>query len=302
METMAVSEVPEMSTCFFRPVDSPADRAGSLQSTVDALLGVPPLLQLLMLHNNADGFNGPPACIKSTHDLWSPTVFDGRLCSPLVDTRPAPTVTPVQKQAAPPALGIAPAMEIHSNTPPPQADKTEAEARAAEILSRGCTTLMVRNLPNKLTPAMIVECINELGYDGKYDYLFVPIDTNAPGWANRNLGYCFLNLVSPEKAAQFCLQAYGFSFRQAISSTKTSKISIAEEQGVLANLRRIARAANSKDHRTPKPNTYPYVRANGVIAPMSPTAALMCLDPDHEQEGSEETTHAPSCTSSTSSP
>jgi hypothetical protein len=217
----------------------------------------------------------------------------------LGDIRPAPTAAVLEQQATKP--GISPSTDSHS-TPPPQADKTEAEARAQEILTRGCTTLMVRNLPNKLTPAMIVECINELGYDGKYDYLFVPIDTNAPGWANRNLGSCFLNLVSPETAAQFCLQAYGFSFRQAISSTKTSKISIAEEQGVLANLRRIARAANSKDHRTPKPNTYPYVRANGVIAPMSPTAALMCLDPDHEQEGSEDTTNAPSCTSSTSSP
>jgi hypothetical protein len=299
METMAISEVPEMSNCFFRPLESPESRAGSLQSTVDAMLGVPPLLQLLMLHNNADGSN---ALIKSTHDLWSPTVFDGRLCSPLGDVRPAPNVIPVEKQATKPTHGTPPLPDNQSKTPPPQVDKTEAEARAQEIITRGCTTLMVRNLPNKLTPAMIVECINELGYDGKYDYLFVPIDTNAPGWANRNLGYCFLNLVSPETAAQFCLQAYGFSFRQAISSTKTSKISIAEEQGVLANLRRIARAANSKDHRTPKPNTYPYVRANGVIAPMSPTAALMCLDPDHEQEGSEDTTNAPSCTSSTSSP
>merc|ERR1719409_1184294 len=113
-----------MSSCFFRPVDSPA---GSLQSTVDAMLGVPPLLQLLMLHNTADGFNGHPALIKSKHDLWSPTVFDGRLCSPLGDARPTPTVTPVEKQATKPVLGTAPAMENHSNTPPPQADKTEAE-------------------------------------------------------------------------------------------------------------------------------------------------------------------------------
>jgi hypothetical protein len=291
METMAVSEVPEMSSCFFRPIDSIAVQQ---QSTVDAMLGVPPLLQLLMLHNNADGLDGHSSLIKSKHDLWSPTVFDGRLCSPLGDVRPAsgPLAAVVEPQGMKPAPGAAHSTDGIKN--PPQADKTEAEARAQEILARGCTTLMVRNLPNKLTPAMIVECINELGYDGKYDYLFVPIDTNAPGWANRNLGYCFLNLVTPETAAQFCLHAYGFSFRQAISSTKTSKISIAEEQGVLANLRRIARAANSKDHRAPKPNTYPYVRANGVIAPMSPTAALMCLDPDHEQEAED--------TSSTSSP
>jgi hypothetical protein len=159
-------------------------------------------------------------------------------------------------------------------------DTTEAETRAAEIIARGSTTLMVRNLPNKLTPAMIVECINELGYEGKYDYLFVPIDTNAPGWANRNLGYCFLNLVSADVAFRFCLDAYGCSFRQAISSTKTSKISIAEEQGVLANLRRIARAASNKDHRVPKPNTYPYVSVNGEMAPMAPSAALLALDPD----------------------
>merc|ERR1719487_2954574 len=114
---MAVSEVPEMSSCFFRPIEAPADRAGSLQSTVDAMLGVPPLLQLLMLHNNADGFDGHSGTlIKSKHDLWSPTVFDGRLSSPLGDIRPAPTVTPVEKHATKPAHGSAPAADTHSYT------------------------------------------------------------------------------------------------------------------------------------------------------------------------------------------
>merc|ERR1719324_1157647 len=161
---------------------------------------------------------------------------------------------------------------------PPQADKTEAEARAQEILARGCTTLMVRNLPNKLTPAMIVECINELGYDGKYDYLFVPIDTNAPGWANRNLGYCFLNLTSPAIAKRFCEVTYGFSFRQAVSSTKTSKISIAEEQGVMRNLQRIDRAGPRKEQRGGKHCSQPYVRVQGSMEALSPASAIALLE------------------------
>ena len=77
-------------------------------------------------------------------------------------------------------------------------------------------------------------------------------------------------------------------FRQAISSTKTSKISIAQEQGVLPNLRRIHRAANTKEFRSVKPSTDPYVRVNGSVAPMSTTAALKCLDQDYEQDNATE--------------
>jgi hypothetical protein len=192
--------------------------------------------------------------------LWSPTVFapGQHLCSPLSaadDKVPAP-----EERATDDAVAL-------------------AEGIAEEILLRSCTTLMIRNLPNKLTPAMIMDCVHELGFENQYDYLFVPIDTNAPGWANRNLGYCFLNLITPEAAQRFCRQAYGYSFRQAVSSTKTSKISIAEEQGVHANLRRIDRPGPRKEQRGHgKCNSLPFVRSFGEMQAMTPGSALALLE------------------------
>ena len=32
---------------------------------------------------------------------------------------------------------------------------------------RNSTTLMIRNLPNKLTPPMIMECVDELGFENE---------------------------------------------------------------------------------------------------------------------------------------
>ena len=58
----------------------------------------------------------------------------------------------------------------------------------------------------------------------------------------------------------------------------------------MANLRRINRAASAKDQRFVKPSTYPYVRVrvNSSIAPMSTTAALLCVDPDYEPDNDEQ--------------
>jgi hypothetical protein len=198
---------------------------------------------------------------SSPNDLWSPTVFTQSLCSPLERPHDVGQVPRVGG----PAAG--------------SEEEKAAKAIAEEILMRNSTTLMIRNLPNKLTPPMIMECVDELGFENEYDYLFVPIDTNAPGWANRNLGYCFLNLTSPAIAKRFCEVTYGFSFRQAVSSTKTSKISIAEEQGVLRNLQRIDRAGPRKEQRGGKHSSQPYVRVQGSMEALSPSSAIALLAP-----------------------
>lgn len=214
--------------------------------------------------------------------LWSPTVFAQSLCSPLVtDMKANGAFAEDATPSTAPTRSTPPTPPLHPVPKPDDSDEVGAAANriAAEILRKQCTTLMIRNLPNKLTPPMIMECVHELGFEEEYDYLFVPIDTNAPGWANRNLGYCFLNLSSPEVARRFCLLAYGYSFRQAVSSTKTSKISIAEEQGVLLNLRRIDRPGPRKENRGGgKHSSYPFVRVDGCMQTISPAAALEILE------------------------
>jgi hypothetical protein len=223
---------------------------------------IPPLLLLLRFQE----LSAQLGLDSSPQDLWSPTVFTHSLCSPL--ERPHDSGRPARVGG--PVAG--------------SEEEKAAKAIAEEILQRDSTTLMIRNLPNKLTPPMIMECVDELGFENEYDYLFVPIDTNAPGWANRNLGYCFLNLASPAIAKRFCEVAYGFSFRQAVSSTKTSKISIAEEQGVMRNLQRIDRAGPRKEQRGGKHCSQPYVRVQGRMEAMSPSSAITLLGPYSEQQ------------------
>jgi hypothetical protein len=56
------------------------------------------------------------------------------------------------------------------------------------------TTLMVKNIPNKYTQKMLLATIDEQ-FKGQYDFFYLPID-----FKNKcNVGYAFLNMVSPTK-------------------------------------------------------------------------------------------------------
>jgi hypothetical protein len=289
-----LAPVMDAKSCIFKAsrqdLKGAAGKAQPRQVCADA----PPLLSL----SQQTGEQGPsPFASHSPALLWSPTVFEQSLRSPLIREEECGNHYAIAFGVTPPSEGATPnpphcETSKFSKDPqpplssgPPREDPDDARAAANriadEIVRNQCTTLMIRNLPNKLTPPMIMECVHELGFEEEYDYLFVPIDTNAPGWANRNLGYCFLNLTSPDVARRFCLLAYGYSFRQAVSSTKTSKISIAEEQGVLLNLCRIDRPGPRKESRGGgKHSSYPFVRVGGVMQTLAPAAALALVDPD----------------------
>lgn len=60
-------------------------------------------------------------------------------------------------------------------------------------------TIMMRNLPNKYTQAMLMEDIDAAGFNGSYEFFYLPMDPVT----NANKGYAFINfceLTTPSEA------------------------------------------------------------------------------------------------------
>jgi hypothetical protein len=68
------------------------------------------------------------------------------------------------------------------------------------------TTVMLRNLPNDYTREMVLELLDEEGFRGKYDFVYVPLDFKRWG----GLGYAFVNMVETEDALKAISVLNGF--------------------------------------------------------------------------------------------
>jgi len=104
------------------------------------------------------------------------------------------------------------------------------------------TTAMLRNIPNKLSQAEIVECLNRRGYAGLFDFFYAPIDFKS----KCNLGYAFVNFTSADKADDFSAHMDGHRLIEpgdpiALSgsshSSKVCNVSWARIQSLAANVR-----------------------------------------------------------------
>mmetsp|Transcript_139163 Transcript_139163/g.444646 ORF Transcript_139163/g.444646 Transcript_139163/m.444646 type:complete len:469 (-) Transcript_139163:100-1506(-) len=82
---------------------------------------------------------------------------------------------------------------LDADTPP-----TEGDTR---------TTVMLRNVPSNYSRDMVLDLINEKGFAGKYDFLYLPIDFRTQAC----LGYAFVNLAAPEDVAEFWRTFSGFA-------------------------------------------------------------------------------------------
>lgn len=100
---------------------------------------------------------------------------------------------------------------------------------------RAPTTLMLRNIPNRYTQPELIQELESLGFMGSFDFFYAPIDTGTMG----NVGYAFVNFLSPAWAAQCQRLLGGYAFRnhQQRSRKKVATVSVAHLQGLEANIR-----------------------------------------------------------------
>merc|ERR1719191_2149161 len=98
----------------------------------------------------------------------------------------------------------------------------------------GATTVMLRNIPNRYTRDMLIDRLNQ-GYEGKYDFVYLPIDFNS----KCNVGYAFINFREPLQAARFIQEFHGAKTKTCLpgfSSAKVCEVSYARVQGSQANM------------------------------------------------------------------
>lgn len=98
--------------------------------------------------------------------------------------------------------GIIPSAEKHVNENLHIANVQEADQETPAVSSKRPeehTTVMIRNLPNNYSRAMLIDLIDSEGFQGRFDFLYLPIDFNTKAC----LGYAFVNLVTHEVACEF---------------------------------------------------------------------------------------------------
>jgi hypothetical protein len=98
------------------------------------------------------------------------------------------------------------------------------------VVTSGVTTLMMKNLPNKVTRDLLLKHIDDAWFANSYDFVYLPIDPDTK--ANR--GYAFINFVKSECAAMFANHFEGKMLR-SYSSGKVIHITPAAIQGFDAN-------------------------------------------------------------------
>mmetsp|Transcript_74387 Transcript_74387/g.136139 ORF Transcript_74387/g.136139 Transcript_74387/m.136139 type:complete len:325 (+) Transcript_74387:193-1167(+) len=79
----------------------------------------------------------------------------------------------------------------------------------------GHITVMVRYIPSKYTQNKFMNEINDAGFDGTYDFLYLPLDTRNYG----NRGFAFINFLSADLAEEFYKRYHGQKFKHFEATT-----------------------------------------------------------------------------------
>jgi hypothetical protein len=126
------------------------------------------------------------------------------------------------------------------------------------------TTVMLKNLPNNYTRAMLLDLIDAAGFQCRYDFLYLPIDFRT----HAALGYAFVNFLAESDAEKFHRHMDGFC-RWALPSNKVCYVGWSQpHQGLDSNVQRYR---NSPLMHPAVPDEYrPVIFLAGTRVPFPP--------------------------------
>lgn len=130
-------------------------------------------------------------------------------------------------------------------------------------VSAPCTTLMLRNLPNNYTRAMMLALLDAEGFAGQYDFVYLPIDFKS----HASLGYAFCNMTSVEQAER-CWKAFEGFNRWVVPSQKVCSVNwSAPFQGLEAHVERYRNSPVMHEHVPDEYKPMLFVKGTRVAFP-----------------------------------
>lgn len=108
------------------------------------------------------------------------------------------------------------------------------------------TTMMLKNIPCRKSQEEVAMHIDQKGFSGRYDFFYLPRDVKF----RANLGYAFINFLTPEDASSFEQEMNGYRFNGS-GSTKACAIVPAHVQGLVNNLAAFKRTEVMRSSRKP---------------------------------------------------
>jgi hypothetical protein len=105
---------------------------------------------------------------------------------------------------------------------------------AEQSTNEGNTTLMLKNVPNDYSRDMLLEMLDENGFQGRYNFVYFPMDFKR--WSG--LGYAFVNMVAHEDGVELMEKLDGFASWKK-QSTKVCQVAWGDQgQGLDAHIQR----------------------------------------------------------------
>jgi RNA recognition motif-containing protein len=130
----------------------------------------------------------------------------------------------------------------------------------------GTTTVMLRNIPNRVKTKVVLEKVCSHGFGESFDFFYMPLDINS----KQNKGYAFINFPDETVARKFYESVNNTSFEGRTSSKKIH-VCTAAAQGLHHNLVTISHTNWSKN------TDMPLVRIGGKLMHMEPLLACEML-------------------------
>eukprot|EP00929_Paragymnodinium_shiwhaense_P111370 TRINITY_DN7934_c0_g2_i2.p1 TRINITY_DN7934_c0_g2~~TRINITY_DN7934_c0_g2_i2.p1 ORF type:complete len:375 (-),score=71.45 TRINITY_DN7934_c0_g2_i2:269-1393(-) len=135
--------------------------------------------------------------------------------------------------------------QLESKEPDGERGEGQNLEGACSMDTESATTLLIRHIPCRVVQSQLVDAVNSMGFDGKYDLIYLPLGGRSETVVS-NLGYGFINMLTVEDAKAFATAFEGYRFKWS-GSQKVCAVRNARIQGFRGNL--INFAHSSARHR-----------------------------------------------------